>query len=77
MRNVTPITEHFQHFLADLKETFWGDGYGKAKGVVQGFLEEESARLRDPDGRCEPHGPGGSYRSRTDGSVSRRRSRGL
>jgi transposase-like protein len=54
MRNVTPITEQFQHFLADLKETFWGDVYGKAKGVVQGFLEEESARLRDQYVRCEP-----------------------
>src|SRR3989304_2553412 len=54
MRNVAPLTEQFQHFLADLKETFWGDVYGKAKGVVQGFLEEESARLRDQYVRCEP-----------------------
>ena len=25
MAKVTPISEHFQHFLADLKETFWGE----------------------------------------------------
>ncbi len=25
MRKVTLITEQFQHFVRDLKETFWGD----------------------------------------------------
>jgi hypothetical protein len=24
MAKVTPITEHFQHFVRDLKESFWG-----------------------------------------------------
>ena len=31
MAKVTPISEHFQHFLADLKETFWGDVYGQTR----------------------------------------------
>lgn len=44
IRNVTPIAGQLQHSLADLKETFWGDVYGKAKGVLEGFLEEESTR---------------------------------
>jgi transposase-like protein len=48
------MTEQFQHFVADLKETFWGDVYGKAKGVLAGFLEEESARQRDQYVRSEP-----------------------
>jgi hypothetical protein len=28
MAKVTPISEHYQHFLADVKETFWGDLLG-------------------------------------------------
>jgi transposase-like protein len=48
------MTEQFQHFVADLKETFWGDVYGKAKGVLAGFLQEESARQRDQSVRAEP-----------------------
>ena len=55
MRTVAPMTEQFQHFVADLKETFWGDVYGKAKGALARFLEEESARRRDASVRCEPH----------------------
>jgi putative transposase len=54
MRTVAPITEQFQHFVVDLKETFWGDVYGKAKGALARFLEEESARLRDQSVRSEP-----------------------
>src|SRR5438045_8199515 len=44
---ITPITEHFQHFLADMKESFWGDVYGQTKLAWQGFLELESQRQRD------------------------------
>ena len=29
MAKVTPISEHFQHFLAEMKETFWGDLMGR------------------------------------------------
>ena len=47
MGKVTPITEQFQHFVRDLKETFWGDLYGKARRTWQQFGEEESRRARD------------------------------
>ena len=55
MRTVAPMTEQFQHFVADLKETFWGDVCGKAKGALEEFLAQESARQRDESVRCEPH----------------------
>ena len=29
MAKIIPITEHFQHFLSELKESFWGDLYGE------------------------------------------------
>ena len=47
MGKVTPITEQFQHFVRDLKETFWGDLYGKTRRAWQQFWEEESRRARD------------------------------
>ena len=25
MAKITPITEHFQYFMAELRESFWGD----------------------------------------------------
>jgi hypothetical protein len=31
MAKVTLITEHLQHFLSDLKDTFWGDLYGRTQ----------------------------------------------
>src|SRR2546422_2678894 len=47
MANVAPITEQFQHFVRDLKETFWGDLYGKTRLMWERFWEEESRRERD------------------------------
>ena len=47
MAKITTITEHFQHFMADLKESFWGDLYGQTKQVWKQFLDEQSQRLRD------------------------------
>ena len=47
MAKIIPITEHFQHFLRDMKESFWGDVYGQTKRAWQGFLELESQRQRD------------------------------
>src|SRR6266403_1668867 len=31
MAKIIPISEHFQHFLAEMKESFWGDLYGQTK----------------------------------------------
>lgn len=47
MGNVTPITEQFQHFVEDLRESFWGDLNGRAQAAMKQFLEEESRRQRD------------------------------
>lgn len=47
MRRVIPITEQFQHFVAELKESFWGDVYGRTRLFWQKFLEEQSTRERD------------------------------
>jgi len=47
MAKVTPISEHFQHFQADLKETFWGDLYGQTRRAWQRFFQLQSERQRD------------------------------
>ena len=47
MGKVTPITEQFQHFVRDVKESFWGDLYGKTRLAWERFWEEESQRARD------------------------------
>ena len=31
MAKIIPITEHYQHFLAEMKESFWGDLYGETR----------------------------------------------
>ena len=40
MRKVTPITEQFQHFVRELKDSFWGDVYGKTRLMWKQFWEE-------------------------------------
>jgi len=47
MARVIPITEQFQHFVRDLKESFWGDLYGKTKLAWKEFLEGVSQEARD------------------------------
>ncbi len=47
MAKVTPISEHFQHFLEEMKETFWGDVYGQTKLAGERFFELQSERQRD------------------------------
>ena len=47
MAKIIPIDEHFQHFLAELKESFWGDLYGQTRQAWQKFFELESQRERD------------------------------
>jgi len=54
MRTVAPMTEQFQHFVRDLKESFWGDLYGQARGTVEKLLNRESVRLREEAVDCEP-----------------------
>ena len=47
MRRVIPITEQYQHFVEDLKSSFWGDCYGQARRLVHRAIERESLRLRE------------------------------
>jgi transposase-like protein len=41
MAKIIPITEHYQHFLAEMKESFWGDVYGETKRLWKERLEEK------------------------------------
>ena len=47
MAKVTPITEHFQHFVAELKESFWGDLQGEVQKAAKRLFERLSQRQRD------------------------------
>jgi putative transposase len=47
MAKIISITEHFQHFLSEMKESFWGDLYGQTKLAWQRFFELQSERERD------------------------------
>jgi transposase-like protein len=47
MAKVTPITEHFQHFVAELQESFWGDLQGRVQQAAQKFFQQLSERQRD------------------------------
>src|SRR2546425_1342248 len=47
MAKIIPISEHFQHFLAEMKESFWGDLYGQTKLAWQRFFELQLERQRD------------------------------
>lgn len=47
MARVIPITEQFQHFVSEVKESFWGDLYGKTKLAWKQFLEGVSREERD------------------------------
>jgi hypothetical protein len=50
MRRVIPITEQFQHVVAESKESFWGDGYGRTRQVWQKLLRSpKMTRLCSPD----------------------------
>jgi hypothetical protein len=44
MGKIIPISEHFQHFLAEMKDSFWGDLYGQTRQAWQHFFELQSER---------------------------------
>jgi hypothetical protein len=41
------VTEQFQHFLAELKESFWGDLYGQTGQAWKRLWDGQSMRERD------------------------------
>ena len=47
MAKLVPIDEQFQHFVAELKESFWEDVYGQTRQAWQRFFELQSDRQRD------------------------------
>jgi putative transposase len=47
MAKIISITEHFQHFVEELQDSFWGDLYGRTKVAWKEFFEAESLRLRN------------------------------
>lgn len=55
MRRVIPISEQYQHFVADLQGGFWGDCYGQARRFLHDAIERESLRLREVYLRCQPY----------------------
>jgi hypothetical protein len=67
MAKIIRIEEHFQHFLNEVKESFWGDLYGQTRQAWKKFLELESERLRDRYAGWPQHGRGrrqpGGYRN--------------
>jgi putative transposase len=46
MKKLTPVTEQFQHFVEQVKESFWGDVYEEGKQAVKELLEADSERQR-------------------------------
>ena len=47
MAKIIPITEHFQHFVEELQESFWGDLQARTRQAAQKFFDALSERQRD------------------------------
>jgi len=58
MTKIVSIDERFQHFLADMKESFWGDLEGRTKLAWKHLFESESERLRDRYAVLDSYGRG-------------------
>ena len=67
MAKIISITEHFQHFVEELQESFWGDLYGRTRVAWKKLFENESERLRELYAGWPQHGRGmrkpGRYRN--------------
>ena len=55
MAKIIWIDEHFQHFLKDLKESFWGDLEQKTRLAWKQFFEADSERMRNQYMGCESY----------------------
>lgn len=53
MAKIVSITEHFQYFLKDLQDSFWGDLEQKTRLAWKQFLDSESERMRNLYLACE------------------------
>ena len=67
MAKITSIDEHFEHFLSDLKDSFWGDLEQKTRLAWKQLFESESERMRNLYMGCESYErgarPAGRYRN--------------
>jgi putative transposase len=45
-KKLTPITEQYQHFVQEVRESFWGDLYRGGQQALKQLLEAESERER-------------------------------
>ncbi len=52
MRRLIPITEQYQHFVADLKGGFWGDVHGQVRRLCNEAIQRESLLLREAYLNC-------------------------
>ena len=43
MAKIIPITEHFQHFVAELQESFWGDLQARTQQACAEVFRTRSA----------------------------------
>lgn len=71
MRRVIPITEQFQHFVEDLKGSFWGDCYGQARRFIHQAIEGESLRLREVYLNCSRYERSAERRDQRNGFYYR------
>lgn len=47
MLKLAPATEQFQHFVSNLRESFWVDLNGRTREAWKKFFEADSERQRD------------------------------
>ncbi len=62
MAKIIPITEHFQHFLAEMKESFWAIRTGRRNERGSGFSScSRSGSATGFPGRDATKGGAGSF----------------
>ena len=71
MAKIVPITEHFQHFVKELKESFWGDVEGEVRKSAKRFFELLSERQRDLYMVSPRHGRSGLRQDYRNGYYER------
>ncbi len=71
MAKIVPITEHFQHFVEELKESFWGDLQGEVRKSAKRFFELLSERQRDLYMVSPRHGRSGLRQDYRNGYYER------
>ena len=71
MAKIIPLTEHFQHLVEELKESFWGDLQGEAQRAARKFFELLSERQRDRYIMSARYGRSGTRRDHRKGYYLR------